>query len=147
MQEQYFKVTDSTLKSRKKKQLTTSGAYLIIVGIPDHLLKIHVVSFITCSFSHYSSLQCVFSQANHGISRGYILRVYDGRSSCYSPSSAAGGTCRTSLVTDIYRDERWRGKSFVCNNMVTCLPLSLESWTPGCLVRTVLRGGAGHLSD
>lgn len=37
-------------------------------------------------------------------------------------------------------DERWRGKSVVCNNMVTCLPLSHELWTLGCLVRNWLSG-------
>ncbi|XP_049416371.1 rho GTPase-activating protein 23 isoform X3 [Epinephelus fuscoguttatus] len=37
------------------------------------------------------------------------------------------------MLQRVDNNEHWTGKSDVCNSMVTCLPLSHVSWTPGCL--------------
>ena len=80
------------------------------------------------------------------------------------PRRAAGETSLTSLVTDVLLFSSQRRRALegkvVGNNMVTCLPLSRVSWTPGCLVRTLPcgrpdggvggrfgRGGVAYLGD
>ncbi|XP_053298824.1 rho GTPase-activating protein 23 isoform X2 [Pleuronectes platessa] len=55
------------------------------------------------------------------------------------PRRAAGETSLTSLVTDVLSFSSQRRRALegkvVGNNMVTCLPLSRVSWTPGCLAK------------